>query len=198
MPANRNRDEIFIVDQMLRGDKQAFKYFFDKYYDELCNFVNIYLHNNDLAEEVVQDIFVYLWENKTKIKIQTSLKSYLYSASKYQSLNRLRNQKRKISLQEMISDESLNSLGIETDSFSNTEDLKKILEDAFLQLPEKCRQIFILSKQNELTNKEIAERLGISIKTVENQMTIALKKLRAYLTPYREKIFLFFLLTFFI
>lgn len=187
---------MFIVNQMIDGNKQAFKYFFDKYYNELCNFVNIYLHNNDLAEEVVQDIFVYFWENKSRINIQSSVKSYLFSASKYRSLNLLRDQKRNSELQKSIEKETHGAFEMSTDFFTDPNEFKKLLDDAVEQLPEKCKRIFLLSKQEELSNKEIAEKLNLSVKTVENQITIALKKLRSFLSPHREKIFVLFLIEF--
>lgn len=191
-----SNEELFIIEKMIEGDVDSFKYFFDRYYNDLCNFVNIYLHDQVLSEEIVQDIFVYFWENKGKLKINTSVKSYLYSASKFKSLNLLRdtkNQKRiveKLGKAEQIVTTEL------ADSDIDVEEFKKILNAAIDQLAPKCREIFLLSKREERSNKEIADLLGISIKTVENQMTIALKKLREYLNPFRGKIFLLFLFRF--
>lgn len=189
-------DELFIVKKMIDGDIDSFKYFFDKYYDDLCNFVHIYLHNKALSEEIVQDIFVYFWENRERLKISTSVKSYLFSASKYKSLNLLRDTKTQKKIIEKIGRiESVHASEYES-SYIDVDEFKKILGSAVDQLSPKCREIFLMSKQKELSNKEIAEQLDISIKTVENQMTIALKKLREYLIPYREKIFLLFLFHF--
>ena len=189
-------EELFIVKKMIDGDIDSFKYFFDRYYNDLCNFVYIYLHDQVLSEEIVQDIFVYFWENKGKLQINTSVKSFLFSASKFKSLNLLRdtaNQKRIVKT--IGKAEPLITQG-QDDSYIDTDEFKKILDAAIDQLAPKCREIFRLSKQEELSNKEIAERLGISVKTVENQMTIALKKLREYLMPFRGKIFLLFLFHF--
>lgn len=88
-----NNEEIYIVKKMIEGDVDSFKYFFDRYYDDLCNFVNVYLHDPVLSEEIVQDIFVYFWENKKKLQINTSVKSFLFSATKFKSLNLLRDTK---------------------------------------------------------------------------------------------------------
>ncbi len=186
-------EELFIVKKMIEGDIDSFKYFFDRYYDDLCNFVNIYLHDKVLSEEIVQDIFVYMWGNKENLRINTSVKAYLFTASKLKSLNQLRDTRN----QKRIIDQLSKSAGqdaIDPDhSFIDTEEFRKILDAAIEQLPPKCKEIFLLSKKEELSNKEIAEQLGISVKTVENQMTVALKKLREYLLPYRGKIFLIFL-----
>ncbi|WP_163707771.1 RNA polymerase sigma-70 factor [Mangrovibacterium lignilyticum] len=192
-----NTEELFIVKRMVDGDKLAFRYFFDKYYRELCNFVNLYLKNQVLTEEVVQDIFVYFWENKQKIKIQSSVKAYLFGASKFKSLNVLRAQKRNVSWQEYLDNEDFGVQEIPMEQFSGTAEFRTILEEAIHKLPDRCREIFLLSKKQDMSNKQIAEQLGVSVKTVENQITIALRKLRTHLEPHREKIFLFFLIDLF-
>lgn len=178
---------------MIEGDIDSFKYFFDKYYNDLCNFVNIYLHDKILAEEIVQDIFVYLWGNKENLRINTSVKAYLFTASKLKSLNQLRDSRNQKRIIDQLGKSTAPDAVDFDDSFIDTEEFRKILDAAIEQLPPKCKEIFLLSKKEELSNKEIAEQLGISVKTVENQMTVALKKLREYLLPYRGKIFLIFL-----
>lgn len=181
---------------MIDGDIDSFKYFFDKYYDDLCNFVHVYLHDQSLSEEIVQDIFVYFWENKEKLQITTSVKSFLFSASKFKSLNLLRDTKTKKRIAEKIGRTEPLITSEAEDSYLDTGEFKKILDAAVDQLAPKCREIFLLSKFENLNNKEIAEKLGISVKTVENQMTIALKKLRVYLLPFRGRIFILFLFNF--
>lgn len=189
-------EELFIVKKMIEGDIDSFKYFFDRYYFDLCNFVHVYLHDQVLAEEIVQDIFVFFWENREKLKINTSVKAFLFSASKFKSLNLLRDTKTKRRIVENIGKTEPFYTTEQDSSYIDTDEFKKILDLAIDQLAPKCREIFLLSKRNDLTNNEIAVQLGISVKTVENQMTIALKKLREYLLPFREKIFLLFLLHF--
>jgi len=189
-------EELFIVRKMIDGDMDSFKYFFDRYYDDLCNFVNVYLHDQSLSEEIVQDIFVYFWENREKLQIKTSVRSFLFSASKFKSLNLLRDTKTQKRIIEEIGKAKSLVPSEDEGAHLDTDEFKKILNTAVDQLAPKCRQIFLLSKIEELSNKEIAEQLGISVKTVESQMTIALKKLREYLLPFREKIFLIFLADF--
>ncbi|MDP2888834.1 MAG: RNA polymerase sigma-70 factor [Bacteroidota bacterium] len=186
-------EELYIVKKMIEGDVDSFKYFFDRYYDDLCNFVHVYLHDQALSEEIVQDIFVYFWVNREKLQINTSVKSFLFSASKFKSLNLLRDTKTQKRIVEKIGRTEPLITSEEEDSYIDTNEFKKILDAAVDQLAPKCREIFLLSKFEDLSNKEIAEKLGISVKTVENQMTIALKKLREYLLPFRGKIFLLFL-----
>jgi RNA polymerase sigma-70 factor (ECF subfamily) len=191
MKENRiDAQELFIIKKMINGDKDAFKYFFDSYYSELCNFVNLYLKDKTLSEEIVQDIFVYFWENREKININKSVKSYLYSSSKYRSLNQIRNIKRHEEIHSKLEPDTQ----IETsyDEFDE-EKLKDLIQQARQSLPPKCLQIFQLRQDRQLSNKEISEKLGISIKTVENQITIAYKRLRDFLLPFREQIFIVFI-----
>ena len=190
------KEELYILTKMIDGDIDSFKYFFDRYYNDLCNFVHVYLHDQSLSEEIVQDIFVYFWENKEKIQINTSVRSFLFSASKFRSLNLLRDTKSQKRIIEEIGKTKSQFPYEEEGSHLDADEFKKILNAAVDQLAPKCREIFLLSKYEELSNKEIAEQLGISVKTVEGQMTIALKKLREYLLPFREKIFLIFLADF--
>ena len=181
---------------MIEGDIDSFKYFFNRYYSDLCNFVHIYLHDQILAEEIVQDIFVFFWENREKLKINNSVKAFLFSASKFKSLNLLRDTKTKRRIVENIGKTAPFHTTEQDSSYIDADEFRKILDLAIDQLAPKCREIFLLSKRNDLTNNEIAAQLGISVKTVENQMTIALKKLREHLLPFREKIFLLFLFHF--
>ncbi|MDO9613060.1 MAG: sigma-70 family RNA polymerase sigma factor, partial [Bacteroidota bacterium] len=109
------------------------------------------------------------------------------------SLNLLRDTKTQKRIVEKIGKTEPLITSEEEDSYLDTNEFKKILDAAVDQLAPKCREIFLLSKFEDLSNREIAEKLGISVKTVENQMTIALKKLREYLLPFRGKIFLLFL-----
>ncbi|MCE5347381.1 MAG: RNA polymerase sigma-70 factor [Bacteroidales bacterium] len=193
MKSETSNEELFILQRMIEGDENAFKYFFDTYYEDLCNFVNSYLRDEALSEDVVQDIFIYLWEKRDSLPENCSIKSYLYTASKNKSLNHLRDTKNK----NRIIDELL--IRTQTNSEENAdlsiefEELMKVIYQAVEGLPAQCKTIFRLSREKGLTNKEIADELGISIKTVENQMTIAIKKLKDFLQPYHDLIFILFL-----
>ena len=190
-----SKEELFIVEQLISGDEKALKYFFDTYYDDLCNFVNAYVRDTDLSEDIVQDVFIYLWENRKNLKLGSSVKSYLYTSSKNKSLNHIRNLKN----HDRIKGQIVTHLEIskEADDFLEYKDLKKLLAHVIGQLPDKCRKIYQLSRDQGLSNSEIAEKLSISVKTVENQITIAIRKIRDFLKPYYDQIFIFFLLAYF-
>ena len=146
--------EIFIIKKMINGDKDAFKHFFDAYYSDLCNFVNLYIKNPYVSEEIVQDIFVHFWENKEKLSVNTSVKSYLYSATKYKGLNYLRNTKRRQDIHTKLELEAESEI---PDVDFDDEVLRDILNKAKTALPPKCLQIFQLSQDDKLSNKDIAD-----------------------------------------
>jgi len=185
----QNDEELFIFNRLIEGDKEAFRFFFDKYYSDLCNLVNIYIHNQYISEDIVQDIYVYLWKNKEKIHIDTSVKSYLFRASKNKSLNFLRNERTNLNMINKLSRDEDITCQI-PEKFMDAEKLRELIKNAINSLPEKCRNIYNLSREKELTYKEISCKLGISVNTVENQMSIALKKLREFLKPYYDDIFI--------
>lgn len=178
---------------MVDGDKEAFRFFFERYYADLCNLVHIYLHDPIISEEIAQDIFIYLWEKKEKIKIESSVKSYLLRAAKNRSLNYIRNEKIKSEILAKLEKKDYNANEI-PDQVLDASQLREIINTAVDSLPERCRQIYILGKEKNLSYREIGEELGISVKTVEVQMSTALKRLREQLRPHYNDIFVFFLL----
>ena len=178
---------------MIEGDERAFKYFFDSYYDDLCNFVNGYLRDETLSEDIVQGIFVYLWEKKDTLPLNCSIKAYLYTASKNKALNHLRNLKTKNKVITDLLKQSEEYSSENADLFIEFEDLKKLVINAISALPAQCKIIYQLSRDKGLSNKEIADHLGISVKTVENQITIAIRKIKDFMQPYHEQIFVLYL-----
>ncbi len=194
MKQNVLSEELFIFKKMAEGDEDAFKYFFDTYYEDLCNFVNSYLRNELISEDIVQDIFIYFWENRQTFGLNHSVKSYLYTASKNRSLNYLRDAKNRT--------KTINKLAFKTDfsqkeQYMETEELRKIISKSIESLPPKCKKIYCLSRDNGMSNKEIASELGVSEKTVENQITIAIHKIKAFLEPYYNQLFTLFLISIF-
>ena len=189
----KNYEEQFIFDRMVNGDKEAFRFFFEKYYADLCNLINFYLHNSVMAEEIAQDIYVQFWEKKENIEIAVSVKAYLLKASKNKSLNYLRNERNKLQVREKLTKIAEGSFDELPEEDLDVNWLHDIIQQGIDSLSPKCREVFILAKEKNLSYKEIAEQLGISVKTVENQMGKALKKLREYLRPFYKEIFVLFL-----
>jgi len=187
-------EELFIFEKMVEGDPKALRFFFDKYYEDLCHFINTYIHNHSIAEEIVQDIFIYFWENKGNLNISYSVKSYLYQSTKNRSLNFIRDEKRRSKIHETILSESTIE-STPNDSYLDSAQLKQIINTSIQSLPPRCREIYSLCKEEHLTYKEVSEKMGISQKTVENQMGISLQKLKASLLPYYDKIFILMIIS---
>jgi RNA polymerase sigma-70 factor (family 1) len=154
---------------------------FDKiyilYYSRMHRFAKEYVLSNEDAENIVQDVFMLLWERRDVLNIQINLASYLFSLVKNKCLDYLRHQ---VIVDEYKQDLSLKLAALEqlNYSLSSEADVERIITDAINNLPDRCKQIFLKSRIQGKKYKEIAEELDISVNTVENQMAIALKKLR--------------------
>ena len=174
--------DLLLFEKVKKGDIVSYEIIFRKYYKELYRFAFSYVRESVMAEEKAQEVFLFLWEKRKYIDIQTTLKTYLYSAIKNKCLNYL---KLELPRQRSMADVSEVMLGVHDPHNNNhtNEKLKRYIQKAVDVLPKKCRRIFILSRYSGLTYKEIAEELNLSKKTVENQMGIALRKLRSSLEP---------------
>lgn len=172
----RIANDILLLRQIREGNEEAFKSLFETYFTPLCRFIYLYLEDSEVAEELAMDIFIYLWENRESFQIQLSLKAYLFQAARNKCLNELRKKKETVSLDDAeVANINANASTLET------EELYRLIHEAILSLPEKCREVFVLSRQESLTNQEIAQKLNISVKTVEGQITTALKKIKKFL-----------------
>jgi len=158
---------------------------FDELYEPLCRFCIDLTGVKEVAEDIVQEQFVYIWENKKKLDNKVLIKSYLYISVKHRSIDYLRKKykKNKESLENIPEINLIEKLPNPEEILENKE-LEVIIKKAIACLPEKCRIIFTMKKYGDLTNKEIAGKLNISVKTIENQMTIAIKKLIKYITDH--------------
>lgn len=166
------------------SDNSAFRELFDRYYKILLGTSINLLKTVDPAKDVVQDVFFQLWKNREKTEVKTSLLNYLKRAVINSSLNQIQRNKRFEDEEVLLQFEGDEKDGEE---ILENEDLQKIMELALLKVPEKCRIVFILKRQEGLSLKEISEKLEISPKTVENQITKALKILKECLAPYYQK-----------
>ena len=170
-----------ILQHLAQDDVRAFDFLYQKYFSKLYGAIYKRLQNRDLTEEVVQDLFISLWERRTVLAISTSIESYLFSSVKYLVIA----QYKKNNLFEKYS----NSLNQEVNNDNFTEqvvafdELNEAYQNALKLLPERCREVFLL-KRSGLSQREISEKMDISEKTVENQMTKALKVLREALSDY--------------
>ncbi len=157
--------------------KSGFEILFKQHYSVLCAYTYGFVADYGLCEDIVQEVFFKLWTDKQKINIDTSVKSYLYSAARNTALNYIKHQKVKRQYEKVNNDENNYTEQSHEDQLIG-EELNAKIQSAINNLPTERRRIFLMSRMDELKYKEIAEKLGISIKTVENQMGKALASLR--------------------
>ena len=163
------------------SDERIFEQVFRDHYQAMANFALKYLGDPDLAEEVVQEVFSTVWQKADQISVKTNMKSYLYGAVRNFCLNHIKHQK----VEQTYVSRSLHAHNaFDISDILEYDELKSKIDEALEELPPKCREIFELSRFEEKKYKEIAEELGISQKTVENQMGKALKHMRTVLKEY--------------
>jgi len=162
------------------SNERTFEKVFQEFYQPLAAFAYKYLSDHDLAEEMVQDTFTNIWQKVDQIEVRTTIKSYLYGAVRNGCLNHLKHRKvvRRHEAHEMQKDD------FDQIDFLELDELQAEIDKAMNQLPQKCRQIFEMSRFEEKKYQEIADELGISVKTVETQMSRALKAMRMSLQRY--------------
>jgi RNA polymerase sigma-70 factor (ECF subfamily) len=161
----------------------AFEQLFKTYYKALHAYANMILKDIEAAEEIVQNMFLKFWEKRELLNAQTSIKAYLYKCVYNDSLNYLKHEKVKTKYRD-FTEKTMDTLTEAASSKVELSELQLKLNAALNDLPEQCRTIFQMSRFEELKYREIAEQLGLSIKTVENQMSKALKILRVKLSDF--------------
>jgi RNA polymerase sigma-70 factor, ECF subfamily len=160
-----------------------------QYHKTLCNVAYGIVKDKDTAGDIVQNVFIQVWKKREATTINSSIKGYLIRATMNASVYYLRTSKRRFQVEE----EAIKERPL---AFNNSEDrlreseLEDKIKEALFRLPLKCRTIFLLNRYEGMKYKEIALQLGLSLKTVENQMSIALEKLRKDLRPYLTPEFL--------
>ncbi|WP_439582519.1 RNA polymerase sigma-70 factor [Dyadobacter bucti] len=170
------------------GDYHAFRELFTHHYRSLCNYAMRVVVTREIAEEVVSDVFVKLWKNREQIEVHTSFQAYIYRAVRNQALDYL-----KLRIHRQNERDSLESVQwnmTHADHFSPADELSfnefyEHVEGCIQALPRQCQLIFRLSREEGLRYRDIAERLAISVKTVETQMSRALKVLRERVPEHR-------------
>ncbi|MGV8138242.1 MAG: RNA polymerase sigma-70 factor [Mangrovibacterium sp.] len=165
------------------SDEDTFEQLFKEYFRELHVYSFSVLRDWDLAEEVVQTLFLKLWENGSWKRVETSMKSFLYRSVYHESLNVLRQHKVRRNYENSILYTMKNEAEYAT-SPVELDELEERIRISLNRLPEKCRTVFQLSRFGELKYHEIASQLGISVKTVETQMGKAIRMMRRDLKDY--------------
>jgi RNA polymerase sigma-70 factor (ECF subfamily) len=166
---------------------RQFQVVFRTYYNLLCNYAFTFTKDADASEDLVQDLFIKIWEQRRGLLKEGSIRYYLFTAVRNNCITWLRREKRSATVQ-LTGYETISATTDYPDELMDEEkDEKLLLEQAIAQLPPKCKEIFLLSRFGKLSYKEIATDLDISPKTVENQLGKAFKILRAFLKESKHR-----------
>jgi RNA polymerase sigma-70 factor (ECF subfamily) len=175
-------DTNTILLQIRKGNLKEFEKLFKLYYPLLCHYAAKFVKDSDQAEEIVQNLFCQIWEDRNKLIIHTSFKAYLYKATYLNSLQYLRKKGVRNQYEEHIKKTKLHNSSF--DESLEEKEIQSIIQNTLNNLPERCSKIFKMSRFEGLKYHEIAEKLSISIKTVEANMGKALKVFRKNLKDY--------------
>lgn len=182
-PLKVEYSESTVINLLREGNAQAFEKVFRLYFKSLHSYAYTFMKDDELAEEIVQNVFCRIWEKRNQLKTDGSLKAYLYRSVHNESLNHLKQQKNRVNLQVLYSNANEESTSLASEKIMLTE-LGTHIQQALNELPEQCRTIFQMSRFEQLKYQQIADQLNLSIKTVENQMGKALKILRTKLAEF--------------
>ena len=175
-----SEEEKRLLERALRGDTEAFEKIYRSYVKELCSFAAYYVKSFDAAQDIVQNLFLLLWERKETIRIDGFLKTYLFTSVRNLSLNFLKHQ-----TADRISSNTYSMMfsipSATPHEIAEHQELDVLITQALEKIPERCRIVFILSRYFNMKYIEIAEILGISVKTVDAHMVKAVKSLRSNL-----------------
>lgn len=178
-------DDRKLIAAIVGRDRQLFEVFYKKYYQQLFALAYRYVGKSQIAEEIVHDVFITIWNKAEQLNIQYSMKSYLFKSVVNSSLNFLKKEKNQTAKQEAYMAVQEGEV-MNDDAVENEEALLKNLERALEMLPEKCRQVMYLSRFGKLKQQEIAIQMDISVKTVKNHLTYGFQKLREYLEQHKK------------
>ncbi len=163
------------------GDTETFEGVFHAYYKALAVYAKTILKDMDEAEDIVQQVFISMWEKRENLEVRTSLRALLYKSVHNACLNRIKQQTVRT---KYVAEVQYQSQEGKADDGMQQKELQKKIEQALEALPEQCGIIFRMSRFEHLKYQEIADQLGLSIKTVENQMGKALKIMKTHLKDY--------------
>ncbi|MDO9594636.1 MAG: RNA polymerase sigma-70 factor [Lutibacter sp.] len=181
-------DESTLISQLKKGNEDALNHVYKLYYSQLYNYTKTLCGNDDLAKDIVQETMIKIWRKSSTLNIQSSLRGYLLKSIYYHFIDTQRRIIKETNQLNFLKQEAL--LEFSEISSEDLENLYLAIDVEIDSLPTQCKEVFLLGKKEGLKYKEIADKLNISIKTVERHMSIALKKLRKKLNNSSYSLFL--------
>ena len=178
-------NEREIVLRLIDGDEDAFCELYATYKNRLLYFAMRFVKSRDFAEDIFQDAFTVIWQGRRFINPNASFSSYRYTILRNRILNQIRDMEKEDTLKESILSQAID-YSDDTKNNILSGDLKNIIQKAFESLTPRQQEIFRMSREELLSHKEIADKLGISIHTVQEHISLALHTIRTYLTKYSD------------
>ena len=168
------------------GDEAALRSIFDRHYSRLLGDIYHIVPDEDTCQDLAQEVFVELWRKRSDLDVHTSLRAYLRRAAVNRALNHLKTSRRFVLEETDQFSQAADTSSTDIGNKAEQESLEAALHAAIATLPEKCRVVFSLSRFEHMSHRDISEKLGISIKTIENQITKAMKTLREILVRHGD------------
>ena len=174
-----------LIERIKQGDQRAFELLFKLYHTPLCNYAKVYVKHLDIADDIVQDTFIRIWESRSGLDPCQSLKAYLYRSVHNNCINHFRKKQVDNRLTKEYQAEIRQRIELLERNFSESsldrlvaQELEISIQKSIDGLPGQCREVFILSRYNDLSYQQIADKLSVSINTVKTQLSRALNKIR--------------------
>lgn len=178
-------DERELVVRLIDGDEDAFCELYAAYKNRLLYFAMKFVKSREFAEDIFQDAFTVVWQSRRFINPDASFSSYLYTIVRNRILNQIRDMSNEDQLKEHILSQAVDASN-DTKSEILLNDLKEIIGRALEQLTPRQREVFKMSRDLQMSHKEIADALGVSVNTVQEHISVSLKVIRSYLTKYSD------------
>jgi RNA polymerase sigma-70 factor (ECF subfamily) len=166
-----------LVELLSANDRNAFDLLYSRHWFQLYQSAYWLSKDADAGKDIVQEVFIWIWENRQSLSID-NVPAYLKAAVRFKVANHIRSGNIRHNFVEQLAQFPQATISPGCEELIELKELKQVISESVTQLPNKCREIYRLSREEYLTNRQIANRLGVSVKTVENQMTIALRRLR--------------------
>lgn len=170
-----------LISKIKEGDEKAFKEFFMIFYEEILRFLYFYVWDEEIAKDLAQDVFINFWKARNRIDIFQNPKGYLYRIARNIAINHIERRKKEYEIDE-VTIKNITQMP-DGESF----ELRDTIIKAINELPDRCKEVFILSRYTGLSQKEIADLLGISLQTVKNHIVKAMNYLRKRLSSYLKE-----------
>ncbi|MFD2554795.1 RNA polymerase sigma factor [Sphingobacterium tabacisoli] len=186
-------NQLLLFERIKNGDERSFELLYDLYWEPLYIHALIMLEDEYLAKDVIQELFIQLWNKRQKLDVTQNLKSYLYTSARNAVISKIRQSKRRSQLEKEL-ERNYSDSDLHTLKQLEEKDLINIIDTCIETLPLRMKEVFILSRKEHLTTKEISDRLGTAETTVKKQLSNGLKAIR---TALDKLLFFSLLITFF-